>query len=225
MLNLRIILAIFTVFPRGTGSALAPHAVGFEEVIEEVQEAIRKLVLHRSNLLQDQMRNECQDRDFLVMKVNIVKGPPKNASIYENYAFWTEMCVFYVYDAGVISLQKWCFEDPARHLIYKQNSSESVLEGPKMIVDTKCHMFEVDSEEYYRNLAESFFKIFLIISTVSLILILINWFFRRDIVVVVNQATDKMKTIEGNLAEKSYERKTNEAENDDLLLLEHEETN
>ncbi|CAL2033275.1 unnamed protein product [Caenorhabditis brenneri] len=232
MLTLRVLSLLLVAFvSNGVASpAHRAHAVGWEEVILEVQEAMRSLVNHRSTFLHDEMKKTCLGKDFMLMKVNIVKGPRQNETIYENYAHWGDNCIFHVYDAGVISLQKWCLEDPARHLIYEQNQTESVVPGTQMIVNTKCHLFEEDPDDYYRNLSENFLKIFIIVASVSVILTIINWIFRRDVVVVVNNSTDKVAEKakeEENLIERHNEWKNREIDNgnDKALLLENQEQN
>ncbi|KAF1766764.1 hypothetical protein GCK72_006722 [Caenorhabditis remanei] len=229
MLGYISLLCLIAMVPCGIATpAHRAHAVGWEEVILEVQEAIRSLVNHRSTFLHDEMKKTCLGKDFMLMKVNIVKGPRQNETIFENYAHWGDNCVFHVYDAGVVSLQQWCLEDPARHLIYEQNQTESPLKGTQMIVNTKCHLFEEDPDDYYRNLTENFIKFFIIVASISMILTIINWIFRRDVVVVVNNAADKAKEMENSLIERHNEWKEREVDNstgDKALLLENQEQN
>ncbi|CAB02943.2 uncharacterized protein CELE_F15A4.5 [Caenorhabditis elegans] len=206
------------------------HAVGLEEVILEVQDAIRSVVNHRSTFLQDEMKKTCLGKDFMMMKVNIVEGLKHNETIYENYAHWGDNCVFHVYDAGVVSLQKWCLEDPARHLIYEQNQTERRLDGTQMIIDTKCHLFGDDPDDFFQNLSENFIKIFIIVASVSIILIIVNWIFRRDVVVVVNNVAEKAKLVEEKIesaVEQHHEWKQKDLDdsNDKALLLENQEQN
>ncbi|UMM19696.1 hypothetical protein L5515_015179 [Caenorhabditis briggsae] len=222
---------LMAMVPRGAvvaSPAHRAHAVGWEEVILEVQDAIKQVVNHRADFLQDEMKRSCLGKDFMLMKVNIVKGPRENQTIYENYAHWGDNCVFHVYDAGVMSLQKWCFEDPARHLIYEQNITESPVKGTQMIVNTKCNLFDDDPDDYYRNLTEDFIKFFIIVASVSMVLTIINWIFRRDVTVVVNQVSEKTKDAEANLIEKHAEwnaRQTDDVNSDKALLLENQEQN
>uniref|UniRef100_A0A1I7UGY1 Transmembrane protein 156 n=1 Tax=Caenorhabditis tropicalis TaxID=1561998 RepID=A0A1I7UGY1_9PELO len=233
MLSLRILsLLLVAVVPRGVSTpAHRAHAVGWEEVMVEVQDAIKSLVNHRSSFLHDEMKKTCLGKDFMLMKINIVKGPHENDTIYENYAHWGDNCVFHVYDSGVVSLQNWCLEDPARHLIYEQNQTEAPVPGTQMIVNTKCHLFEEDPDDYYRNLTDNFIKMFIIIASVSAILTIINWLFRRDVMVVVNNASpsEKSKESETPLLQGEKPWKTPggvmDPSSDKALLLENQEEN